>query len=106
MAHKSRISHLASGHNGGDLSNLISQAKSTLNDVGSQASHNLAAMRDRLGESVAEMKARAKRASRAARRQVHRADETIRANPYQSIGVAVGVGLLAGYFIGRRRQTR
>jgi ElaB/YqjD/DUF883 family membrane-anchored ribosome-binding protein len=30
------------------------------------------------------------------------ADETIRANPYQSIAVAAGVGLLVGMLIGRR----
>lgn len=28
-------------------------------------------------------------------------DETIRANPYQAIGVAVGVGVLAGVLLGR-----
>jgi ElaB/YqjD/DUF883 family membrane-anchored ribosome-binding protein len=30
------------------------------------------------------------------------ADETIRENPYQSIAVAMGVGLLAGVLLGRR----
>lgn len=30
------------------------------------------------------------------------ADETIREHPYQSIGVALGVGVLLGYFLGRR----
>ncbi len=29
-------------------------------------------------------------------------DETIRENPYQSIGVALGVGILIGLFLGRR----
>lgn len=29
-------------------------------------------------------------------------DETIRANPYQSIAIAVGVGLLVGVLVGRR----
>jgi ElaB/YqjD/DUF883 family membrane-anchored ribosome-binding protein len=29
-------------------------------------------------------------------------DETIREHPYQSIGVALGVGVLLGYFLGRR----
>jgi len=29
-------------------------------------------------------------------------DETIRANPYQSIAIAAGVGLLVGVLIGRR----
>ncbi|HMD61140.1 MAG TPA: hypothetical protein VKG78_06895 [Opitutaceae bacterium] len=32
------------------------------------------------------------------------ADETIRENPYQSIAVAAGVGLLVGVLIGRRSK--
>lgn len=31
-------------------------------------------------------------------------DETIRANPYQSLAIAVGVGLLVGVLVGRRSQ--
>ncbi len=31
-------------------------------------------------------------------------DETIRANPYQSIAIAAGVALLVGVLIGRRNQ--
>ena len=31
-------------------------------------------------------------------------DETIRANPYQSIAIAAGVGLLVGVLIGRRNS--
>ncbi len=30
------------------------------------------------------------------------ADETIRANPYQSIAIAAGVGLIVGILVGRR----
>jgi ElaB/YqjD/DUF883 family membrane-anchored ribosome-binding protein len=31
-------------------------------------------------------------------------DESIRANPYQSVGIALGVGVLLGVLIGRRSQ--
>lgn len=31
-------------------------------------------------------------------------DETIRTHPYQSIAIAVGVGVLAGFLIGRRNR--
>lgn len=31
-------------------------------------------------------------------------DEAIRANPYQSLAIAVGVGLLAGVLLGRRSK--
>ena len=34
----------------------------------------------------------------------HYTDETIRANPYQSIAIAAGVGLLVGVLLGRRNQ--
>jgi len=30
------------------------------------------------------------------------ADETVRANPYQAIAIGVGLGILAGYLLGRR----
>jgi ElaB/YqjD/DUF883 family membrane-anchored ribosome-binding protein len=30
-------------------------------------------------------------------------DETIRENPYQSIGIALGAGILLGFFLGRRK---
>lgn len=32
------------------------------------------------------------------------ADETIRANPYQSLAIAAGVGLLVGVLLGRRSE--
>lgn len=31
-------------------------------------------------------------------------DDTIRANPYQSLAIAAGIGLLVGVLIGRRRD--
>ena len=31
-------------------------------------------------------------------------DETIRANPYQSLAIAAGIGLLVGIFLGRRSK--
>ena len=31
-------------------------------------------------------------------------DETIRANPYQALAIAAGVGLLVGIFLGRRSK--
>lgn len=31
-------------------------------------------------------------------------NETIRANPYQSLAIAAGIGLLVGVLIGRRRE--
>jgi len=34
----------------------------------------------------------------------HRTDESIRANPYQSIVIAAGVGLLVGVLLGRRKD--
>jgi ElaB/YqjD/DUF883 family membrane-anchored ribosome-binding protein len=33
---------------------------------------------------------------------VKRADGAIRENPYQTIGIAAGIGLIAGYLLSRR----
>lgn len=52
-------------------------------------------MEERLGEVYASAK---KNISAGAQHT----DEAIRANPYQSMAIAVGVGLLIGVLIGRR----
>jgi ElaB/YqjD/DUF883 family membrane-anchored ribosome-binding protein len=34
----------------------------------------------------------------------HQADEAVRAHPYQSLAIALGAGLLAGFLLGRRER--
>ena len=70
---------------------------------------------ERTGEAVTAMRQRFDAAQErlgelytGARRKViagaHYADDTIRANPYQSLAIAAGVGLIVGVLLGRRGQ--
>jgi ElaB/YqjD/DUF883 family membrane-anchored ribosome-binding protein len=34
----------------------------------------------------------------------HQADEAVRAHPYQSLAIALGAGLMAGFLLGRRER--
>lgn len=104
------ISHRRVSHNGSkghsDLKSLVTQARHTLSDTSSHATVDLQALRDRLRDTISGVQTRVKTIAKAARKQASRADDTIRAKPYHAIGIAVGVGILAGFLIGRRRAAR
>ncbi len=107
LTHRSRISHNGSAKGrAADLNSLVSEARQTLNDTASHATADLQGLRDRLQDAIAGVRTRVKTLADTARRQASRADDTIRANPYQAIGIAASVGLIAGYLIGSRRASR
>jgi ElaB/YqjD/DUF883 family membrane-anchored ribosome-binding protein len=88
-----------------ELRSLVSEAERILGQApegGGTCNATLAALRDRL-EAAQE---RATALYQAGRQKVvagaKYADATIRENPYQSIAIALGVGLLAGALLGRR----
>ena len=87
-----------------ELRSLVSDAERILGQApgGACCDVRVEALRERLGaaqERATELFQEGKQKVVAGAR---RADETIRENPYQSIAVAVGVGLLAGALLGRR----
>lgn len=88
------------------LRGLITQAKSTISDVGSHASEDIQALRERLRAGITTVRTRAKKIAKVARKQVSRADDAIHAKPYHAMGIAAGVGLIAGLLIARRRAAR
>jgi ElaB/YqjD/DUF883 family membrane-anchored ribosome-binding protein len=102
-AHRSRISSHSNGHRDSDLKSLITEAKSTLGNVGDHASENLEALKSRLSDTLVGVKARAKTLAKAARRQAGRADDKIRAYPYQAMFIAASIGVITGLLIARRR---
>jgi ElaB/YqjD/DUF883 family membrane-anchored ribosome-binding protein len=63
------------------------------------AEQSLLAARERLRELQDEAYARSREAARAT-------DEYVRANPWQSLGVAAGVALLAGFVVGLMMNRR
>jgi ElaB/YqjD/DUF883 family membrane-anchored ribosome-binding protein len=86
-----------------DLRTLVAEAQKLL-DASPDASNGdlTSALRERYEaarERFTEVYATAKKRVVAGGKY---ADETIRANPYQSIAIAAGVGLLIGVLVGRR----
>ncbi len=84
-----------------DLKALIREAQDALENVGDTATTEVQVLRDRLKMVLSDGQATVKSLTDAARRQAGRADDTIRANPYQSIGIAAGVGLIVGILLSR-----
>jgi ElaB/YqjD/DUF883 family membrane-anchored ribosome-binding protein len=86
-----------------DLRTLVAEAQKLLDaspdesngEIGSGLRERFEAARDRFTEVYATTKKRVVAGGKYA-------DETIRANPYQSIALAAGVGLLVGILVGRR----
>ncbi len=89
-----------------DLKVVVSDAEALLKATANQGGEALAAVRAKAQESLAIAKdkladtqeallARSKAAARAT-------DEYVHENPWRSIGIAAGVGLVVGLLIGRR----
>jgi len=83
----------------GDVEELLrataSQTGDRIKEARARAEESLRAARVRLEETGDEVAAHAREAAREAERYVHD-------NPWQSVGIAAGVGFLLGYLIGRR----
>ncbi len=83
----------------GDAEDLL---KVTANDVGEKAKETrarLTAALERAKVSYAEMQAQGIESAKEAARK---ADEAIRSHPYESIGIAFGVGVLLGALLRRK----
>ena len=86
-----------------DLRTLVSEAETMMSQsVGEHTDEAMATLRERFEaaqERFADLYAGARKRVVAGAKCT---DETIRANPYQSIAIAAGVGLLVGVLLGRR----
>ena len=88
-----------------DLHMLVTEAEKVLSETNStHAGETMAALRSRLDAAQArlgELYSTAKQRTIAGAKLT---DATIRANPYQSIAIAAGVGLVVGFLFGRRKD--
>lgn len=84
-----------------ELKGLLAEAEKALSSANGEASEEFAALRGRLRDALDEGKASARRALDYAKDQAAHADEAIHTHPYAAIGIAAGVGLLAGALITR-----
>ena len=89
-----------------DLRSLVGEAERILGQSpGGNCEATVAALRERLEaaqERVAELYTDARQKVVAGAKYT---DQTIREHPYQSIAVAVGLGLIAGVLLGRRSNS-
>ena len=85
-----------------DLRALVAEAEEMMNDASEQSDAAINALRLRFDAA----RARFSEIYETARKQVvagaRSVDETIRANPYQSLALAVGTGLVIGLVLSRR----
>jgi ElaB/YqjD/DUF883 family membrane-anchored ribosome-binding protein len=86
----------------GDLKTLTRDAEAVLHATAGQAGEKMHELRSRLSSALESAKATCHRLEEKAVAGAKAADKTIREHPYESIGVAFGIGLLIGVLVGRR----
>ena len=85
-----------------DLRTLSHDAEAVLHATSGQAGEKMTELRGRLAATLESAKASFRRIEERTVAGAKVADKTIREHPYESIGVAFGVGLLIGVLVSRR----
>jgi ElaB/YqjD/DUF883 family membrane-anchored ribosome-binding protein len=89
-----------------DLKTVMSDAEALLKATSSQTGEKIQEVRARAEESLKQARQRLgeieDEALRRAREVADATDEYVRENPWQSVGIAAGVGLLLGLLLSRR----
>jgi ElaB/YqjD/DUF883 family membrane-anchored ribosome-binding protein len=89
-----------------DLKTVMSDAEALLRATSAQTGEKIQEVRARAEESLRQAKARLSsiedEALRRAREVADATDEYVRENPWQSVGIAAGIGLLLGLLLARR----
>ncbi|HKS55224.1 MAG TPA: DUF883 family protein [Steroidobacteraceae bacterium] len=89
-----------------DLKTVMNDAEALLRATSTQTGEKIQEVRARAEESLRQAKARLgsieEEALRRAREVADATDEYVRENPWQSVGIAAGVGLLLGLLLARR----
>ncbi|MBS0632441.1 MAG: DUF883 domain-containing protein [Verrucomicrobia bacterium] len=85
-----------------DLRALIRDAEQALQNAGDLTDDKFDELRDRFQSAVGGAKSFYGRACAATKERAAQADKVVRSHPYESIGIALGAGVLLGYFISRR----
>lgn len=89
-----------------DLKVVMADAEALLRATSAQTGEKIQEIRARAEESLRQAKTRVAEieteALKRAREVADAADEYVRQNPWQSVGIAAGVGLLLGLLLSRR----
>lgn len=89
-----------------DLKIVISDAEELLRATASQAGEKVATAREKVQDSLQRVKAELAEVEdvlvEQGRQAARVADEYVRSNPWQSVGIAAGIGVIIGLLISRR----
>jgi ElaB/YqjD/DUF883 family membrane-anchored ribosome-binding protein len=89
-----------------DLKMVISDAEELLRATASQAGEKVASARHKVQDSLQRVKAELADVEDVlvdqGRQAARVADEYVRSNPWQSVGIAAGIGVIIGLLISRR----
>lgn len=85
-----------------DVKTLTHDAEALMHATAGQAGEKVNELRSRLSAALESAKATCVRLEEKAIASAKAADKTIRAHPYESIGVAFGLGLLVGVLVSRK----
>lgn len=83
-----------------DLKAVVRESETKLRDTGKELS---AKARNGMNKSLTVARETCEKADKQARLAAMRTDEAVRAHPYTAIGISLGVGLLIGALLLRRR---
>jgi ElaB/YqjD/DUF883 family membrane-anchored ribosome-binding protein len=84
-----------------DLESLVHDAEELLKATTGHAGDKVGQIRERLAAALEAAKATCERAEEKTIAAAKATDRTIRAHPYESLGIAFGVGLLVGVLLAR-----
>ncbi len=85
-----------------DLGSVVQDAEELMDATAGQAGEKLSEVRSRLAEALESAKAAYQRLEERGAAAAKATDETIREHPYETIGIAFGLGLLVGVLVARR----
>ena len=85
-----------------DLKAVVQDAEELMNATAGQAGAKVSAARSRLSAALESAKATCQRLEEKTVAAAKATDKTIRAHPYESIGIAFGLGLLVGVLVARK----
>ena len=85
-----------------DLNQVLRDAEELLKATAGSAGENVKEAHSRLASALKSAKATCERVKEKTVEAAKATDHVIREHPYQSIGVALGVGVLIGVLVGRR----
>jgi ElaB/YqjD/DUF883 family membrane-anchored ribosome-binding protein len=86
----------------GDLKAVVRDAEELVKATAGQAGEKVSQVRDRLATALESAKETCQRLEEKTVAAAKVTDQTIREHPYESIGVAFGLGLLVGVLVARR----